>query len=274
MGETNPEIAKLVSKMAYTTAKQLDPGGRLSEMDVLKGGVANIGFTPDGKLLDRAKYAASKDQIVTMLRRDQANLAQGVSKKLAKYHSAVVNPADSRIAWEPQRLTAPEVQPKNAIQHLQESGQIPLAPRPMTVQQYRQQLKDDESPSLKGAVVPPHDRQAVADFEAFAKGRSPAAIRQKASEVLAQFKADPWGDKPEISPAEENTAHIIKIVADDAAKKAEATLKRLEQSVQFLNSRRVMNGRPPMSKSEIARLAEERKLDVGHEVIEIWKRNK
>jgi hypothetical protein len=265
IGETDPEIQKLVTDIAYGTAKQLDPGGRLSEMDVLKGGMAKFGFGPDGKLLDRAKHNWDPSAIANMIREETKNMEVEVGKKLAKYNDVSLNGQRTRVLWRPQNIEAPKVPDRTSVDDSIKAGTyVPPAP-PTSAKEYDAKLAQEQTQrGLRGVLLPLHDRTEVAAARASFEGKGPDKIRDAAARALAAAK-------------DENTRQMILVISKDAEEKAAKTLAQLEKDVnQFNEARRLKKQKPisggyipePLSLKDVQSLATRRGLGNDGEAIQ------
>lgn len=286
-GNLNPEINALMTDIAYATAKVNDPGGRFSEMDVSKGGVQKYGFDPNGKLTDRLKYLRSKSDIVQMLRRDMGNMGASIARKAGFDASIPGQEGDVEVVYDPRSVEAPAVPNYNSVEEKRKRGEITVVPdQPKTIKDYQKRLEfEAKNEDQRGLKLTTHDTTAVdAAIKSF-QGKAPDEIRAKAKEALERLRKanpepDPWNGE---GGSEKTNSHLqgdakateryIKMAADDAAKRAEQTLKNLEGKLK------VMKRATGMFKGE---MTEQDAIDVakkyygltdaGPEVAEVFRR--
>jgi hypothetical protein len=259
-GIIDPETEQMVAELGMSIA-QAQNGHRISDKDYDLGVRQAVGFNPDGSWTSRGKFALGQDTVIKMLNTAITNHHVKVEAQLQQYNDTALNGEGSKILYRPADLSAPEVPQQNA-REVEGKPAVVMAEddlgggkaKPLAgVADYQKRVEEEsaDTGALRGRLLPDHDRATVEAVIKTADQRGPATIRAKAAEVLAKLKTedaqldktmraaeDPWNTDP---PSHEEavaanyqsrriheTEAIVKTVADDLAKKAEAKLRRFE----------------------------------------------
>ncbi len=281
-GVLDPELRSLVVSLGYKNAQANDPGGRVTDKDFSAGVQSNLGFDPDGKLLDRTKFWYNVGDVRALLRKRMAELPAQVNKSIAPLNDAAINGQGTRLLWDPVNLEAPTLKEPNAREAARNAADAaapptlnpagtklvpqhtvlqPTAPPPTTVKAYEKALSTEASdPAQRTYLLPEHDSAKVQDVIDFSKGRGPADIRRHAEEVLNTILPSKGpgvsSTVAELPPRERETARLIMTMRDDAAKRATKSIEDLSSAVERLNLVRQGIGRSgPLSADSIRNMA-------------------
>lgn len=252
IGEVDPEIESLILDLAFTDAKAVD--GRVSDADLMNKIRQNVGFNPDGKGLDRLKYAFNYDKIANMVDADIKRMPKYMGEHLGSFLDRSIQ-GDAQVAWKPANLAIPEVKKRSQLDVEGKPAQDMSANPVSGVKDYKARAAQDTG-AAEGQFLPSHDKNAITAALAAAEGRGPEGVAAEARRILSEldgekqaFKAkfedqSVYPGSPVTRPGTaqtqtqedkdrlaymENTETIVKSVLKDAEAKAAKTLKQFEQ---------------------------------------------
>ncbi len=280
-GNTDPELASLMTSLGTEQAKADDPGGRYTNSDFSRGLKRSVGFDPDGRVLERFKFAESVEDIRKLIKDRMAELPKQVNKSIAPLNDAAINGQGTTILWDPVNLEAPQLVQPNAREAARNAADVaapptlnregtalvptrtelrPTVPAPKTIKAYESALSTETAdPSRRTYLLPEHDAAKVQDVIDFSKGRSPEAIKQHAAQVLDTIIPNKGpgisSTVQELPPKERETAKLVITMRDDAVRRAEKSIADLADAVQRLNFIRQGTGKDPLSADSIRSMA-------------------
>ncbi len=220
------------TELGYTTAKELDPQGRLSDQDVIFGSAVSLGYNPTDGKLDVIRFAQNHDGIRKMLDQQMRDMPGRVSKQASTYLNSNLVGKDARIAWAPQDLTVEKPVDPNASEAYGLSS--PTAPK--DVADFRAKRNaEDADPRFRGRHLPEYDQGAVEKFKTATQGMSPSEVKAAAKKAIKDY-ADSWSGTPKGD--EVTTRLAIHAEAEIVSKVAEKAVKALQTSAERLGSSR------------------------------------
>jgi hypothetical protein len=263
IGVYNPKLNSMIQEYGYAIAQLQNE--RVTDKDFSSGVQQGMGFDPNGKWLDRGKFATSTGEVIKMLDETIAKHHVKVEAGLQQYNDASVNGKDTKILYKPANLKGLDAPPEETAADVRGDGRItaatsgPEAKRAVapvkSAADYDKRLKDGADPEF--ATLPDHDKDVITSFRAASAGRGPDAVTAKANAALTAIKAkaealaaeieaadaaaaDPWGKSPgvrddaklqragqELARLKETEA-ILRPIAEDASKRAAKTIDRLK----------------------------------------------
>lgn len=238
-GIVNPRINAKVQELGYAIARSQND--RVSDKDFSSGVQQAMGFDANGNWLQRGKFAVSKDEIISMLEKDVADMPAKVTDSLQTYNDKGIN-GDSELVWDPKLLAAPKVEERT-----QEDIRGVTSVAVPGVSQYTVKSYDEASQKAvtepERRTLPEHDPgpvQAIISMSRDDKGktsmRSPDDVSAEASRVISKLDADIKRAHEAGDVAAErkltNTRAIADSVANDVHKRAQETLDKFEQRVK------------------------------------------
>lgn len=250
----DPELRSAARYLGYTTGKELDPQGRLSDQDVKFATAIDLGYDPSGNIFDQGRFNQNSAKIGKMIEAEMRSMPEKVSKAGSMYLDSNLVGKQAKILWSPQALfqDAPETQ--NATQVLQGAGlmRTPDAPLDSADFERRQAL---EKGLGKGSQLPRFDEARVNEFAAGLQGLSPDYIRKMADKTLKDLgptstNRDPWGGK--VDPGALTTRAAIESVRDKALKDSESRMKAAKTAADTFGFVTAIQGHPKPSLEEIS----------------------
>lgn len=251
----DPELRAAAAELGYTTGKELDPQGRLSDQDVKWATTINIGFDPSNGVFDKARFEANVGEIKKMVNQQLLDLPSRVSNQANTYLDSNLVGEEARVLWTPKSLqvTPPELPTLN-----ESFGLTPPTAAPTDVADFkRKQVLQSTDPMFKG-TLPQYDEAAVVNFHTAVQGASPSKIRAAAEKALEAYKAnsDPWsGPVEQDSPGKATTRLAIESSAQEAIKAIEPKIKEFRTAAKNYGVGQGFSGKPAPTLGEIADIA-------------------
>jgi hypothetical protein len=257
----DPELNAAARYLGYTTGKELDPAGRLSDQDVKFATTIDLGFDPGGGPWSRFKFETKQDAIKKMIGAEM----RAMSKKVALQAETFLNPnlvgEGTKIVWSPQALYSPEQDAPNVTEALSSAGLGPNIQAPKTVAEFERALAmENADPMFRGRTLPSYDKGAVNEFATAVQGVSPTMIRQLADKTTKDLNTntDPWAGGT--STADQTTKLAIESTALKAIKDSEKLVRQLNEAAHSFGVAQALRGYPKPKTSEIVEMA---RKDIG-----------
>jgi hypothetical protein len=257
----DPELISASRYLGYTTGKELDPQGRLSDQDVKYATAIDLGFDPGGGPWDRAKFEVKRKSIEKMLDAEMQAMPKKVSMQAETYLNPNLVGDEAKVVWSPQQLYVPEQPTPNVTESLSAAGIPTNAPVPKTVQEFeRARAMEEADPMFRNRALPEYDKAAVNEFAAAVQGVSPKMIRQLADTTAKKLNTntDHWAG--EVSPSDQTTKLAIESVALKAIKDSEKRVKELNEAAHNFGVVQGLRNFPKPTREEIIEMA---RKDVG-----------
>jgi hypothetical protein len=244
----DPELMSAARELGYTTAKEMDPSGKLSDSDVKFATAIDLGFDPGGTAWDKVRFANNVPEIQKMVERELRSLPDAVSNNAGMYLNPNLVGDTARVVWTPKSMTRPELTPPNATEAM---GGISVSPPKDSADFKARVAKEASDPMYRGRELPAYDRHAVENLAQATAGLGPTQIRQMAEKALKDY-ADPWG-----APRGDATTTRIAIetVRDEAVAAAEKAVKHLSEAARNRGYVSGVTGRGAPTRAEVLDMA-------------------
>lgn len=221
------QLQRAIVRLAYATAKGMDPGGRVTDTDYANGLLAGLGVVPDGKggVIFTMKAALHGEDAAKTISKGIDAAINNVRTTTNQKLNAMVDASagGGNIVWSPPNTVPEEEAPTtNAQREAQWTGQQAEAvAAPTTVKEYRERAAR-QAAGEENALPPlsPKDAGTVEAFRAEVSGSGPERIdrlRQgalgKSGSLQAQLAMD--------------------VAAEDAVAAAKAVEKDIRTAMQY-----------------------------------------
>lgn len=266
-GITDPELNADIQAAGYAIA-QLE-NDRVTDKDFSSGVAQSIGFDPNGRWLDRGKFALSKDDVVKQISKMIETHHKKVEAGLQQFNDAAINGQGTKILYKPADLqpdakppeqTSFDVRGAPPIRTAVEGGRRAEPVKSADDYRTRTRLAKDDP---ERASLPVHDAALVNKVLNESAKAGPSTVRASVDKALAALKerkdaiesrvdaeltraGDPWAsgeravDQRSMEAATkelekiQETEAILKPLAKDLEKKATSTLAKFKDHVKFV----------------------------------------
>lgn len=262
MATGDVELRAATRYLGYATAKDMDPGGKLTDNDVKFATTMDFGYDPAGNLIEKSLFNLNLSDIKKHVDNEMRSMPEKVSNSASTYLDPNVVGEKARVLWSPQNLRVPESVPQSATQVFQGAGLMtpPTAPTSPEDFERRQVLENDPTGMFKGRQLPKYDTGKVAEFTTAAKGLQPEYVRKLAENTLKDLSdnTDPWAGP--VDQGALTARQAIKAAEAKAVKEAEGLVKRLKSASSTVGWMEGIRGMPKPTAQDIAGMAQK---DIG-----------
>lgn len=246
----DPILTAAVNELAYSTAKEIDPSGKLSDSDVAIAKKITTGFGPDAGFFERSKFEANLADIKKMVKEEMTSMPDIVSNNVGMYLDTNLVGKDAKIVWTPLALQR-EI-PVDPNFHEAMGSQQPSSPTDAADFE-RKRAMEGSDPMYRGTQLPAYNEGAVQQFTKATAGLGPDAIRELAAKTLRDT-ADPWSGNKNLGDT--NTTRIaIEVERDKAVKLAEKAVRELNITARDNAIGRAFWGQPAPTREDILQMA-------------------